>query len=246
MKIVASNYGTLCIADKEVLFKKLLELLRGVCYTTAEHPACIGLSGGSTPKAFYRWCVEGQKLSSALMSKVLWAVSDERCVPLAHSASNFGVADRLLLQPLGVPASAKLPWLVDGLPPSAAAGFNLSWRKRFGPTAGFNLCLLGMGDDGHTASLFPGSPLLSVHLQEGFAAVGVPGKGWRLTVTPAGLSRCSQIVVNVQGGGKATALKEVIQGPFKPVNLPIQVLRECADRVVWLVDTEAAVGLEDV
>ena len=109
--------------------------------------------------------------------------------------------------------------------------------------AGFDLCLLGMGDDGHTASLFPLSPLIESGVEESFASVGVTGKGWRLTITPAGLQRCSQIVVSVQGSGKAAALKKALEGPFEPYKIPIQLLRHAAERVIWLLDEAAAAEL---
>ena len=96
-----------------------------------------------------------------------------------------------------------------------------------------------MGDDGHTASIFPGSPLLKKGEHRLFAAIEVPGKGWRLTITPAGLRGCGLIVVMALGLPKAAMLKRVQAGPYDPAKTPVQILRECRDRVVWLVDSAA-------
>ena len=113
-----------------------------------------------------------------------------------------------MLSPLGVAAENKLPYPVELDPYGAADKYNRLWNERFGEENGFDVCVLGMGDDCHTASLFPGSPLLESAESRNFAAVEVPGKGWRLTITEAGLARSKKIIVNTLGQGKAEALKQ--------------------------------------
>jgi 6-phosphogluconolactonase len=100
-----------------------------------------------------------------------------------------------------------------------------------------------MGDDGHTASIFPGSPLLMEKEERLFAAVEVPGKGWRLTLTPAGLGACGLIVVMTWGASKAAMLKRVFTGAHDPAITPVQMLQRWRDRVVWLADPAAAAGV---
>jgi 6-phosphogluconolactonase len=177
-----------------------------------------------------------------------FTVSDERHVPLDDPQSNFGHAARLLLDPLAVPAAHRHPWPVE-LPPSDAADtYRTTIRaltcpepvERTGPGRAYDLCFLGLGDDAHTASLFPGSPLLRDDDGEIFAAIEVPGNGWRLTITPSGLRACGQIVVMALGAAKAPALARVLRGPDDLPNTPAQVLRACAPRVLWLVDEVAA------
>jgi 6-phosphogluconolactonase len=104
----------------------------------------------------------------------------------------------------------------------------------------FDLCFLGMGADCHTASLFPGSPLLSDSVEESFAAVEPSGKGWRLTITPLGLRRCGRVVVIVTGEGKAAAVREVFHGSENTQVCPIQALKDLPDKVIWLMDPSAA------
>ncbi len=241
MKELSSSYGRVFIGPKEDCFRTagfLAEGLRGK-KTGAKH-FTWALTGGSTPKEWYQWCVAKDALSPPLVAQTDWFTSDERHVPLESGESNFGNADRQLLGPLKVPAERKHPWPVDLPAPQAAEEFERSAAAWFGKGSSFDICFLGMGDDCHTASIFPGSPLL---LEDGgsyFAAVEVPGKGWRLTITPTGLRACSLIVVMALGAGKAEALHRVHAGPLDPSSAPVQVLRTCAPNVVWLVDEPAA------
>ena len=103
---------------------------------------------------------------------------------------------------------------------------------------------MGLGEDCHTASLFPGSPLIGLHEKEFFAAVAPPAKGWRLTITEAGLNRCRNIVVMATGESKANALERVMKGPLDPYEKPAQVLGRVSAPVIWLLDEEAASGLQ--
>lgn len=198
------------------------------------------LSGGSTTASFYRALVEPGCLPSELLERVVWTTSDERCVPLASPESNFGQAARGLLDPLGIPGDRRVPWPVDRAPREAALEFERLWAERMGPGRLFDICFLGMGDDSHTASLFPGSPLLQRPRDRAFAAVDVPGKGWRLTTTAEGILQSGLIVVMAVGPGKAKALRAVLTEAIDWLEHPIQLLAAAADRVHWLVDPAAA------
>jgi 6-phosphogluconolactonase len=242
MRQISSDYGTLRVGSLEDSFQGIVSTL-GQALTARSGPITVGLSGGSTPKAFYQWVTSNGTLLEKTWKNCLWLTSDERCVPLASDDSNFGNADRLLLAPLGVAAEAKIPWPVDLPPAACAAAFNKTWNQRFGPERGFDVCLLGMGDDGHTASLFPGCPLLGAELADNFAAVEWPGRGWRLTITEAGLARCARVLVLANGPGKASVLRQVLRGPYDPKKLPSQIHRAYAGRVTWLIDEAAAAQL---
>lgn len=233
-------YGALSIGSTEAIFERLIDILETTAATCGD-PFTIGLTGGSTPKAFYRWAVENQAISPAVLRQAVWSVSDERLVPLNDPESNFGTADRLLLRPLAVAEERKVPWPVQVDPHSAAPAFELKWRERYHANRAFDLCLLGMGDDGHTASIFPQSPLLAIRSGSFFAPVDVPGKGWRLSITPDGLASCGKIAVLVTGLAKAERLQAVFHG--EPDRFPIQLLRGVAHKVEWLIDEAAAVGL---
>jgi len=232
-----TRYGTVTIGPREVLFAHLVRHLEALA-EESRGSVSVGLTGGSTPKAFYAWALETGAVPETILDKVVWSVSDERVVPLENPESNFGNAQRLLLDPLGVPQDQRFAWPVQFDPHSAAIAYEMKWKERFGAGKAFTLCILGMGDDGHTASLFPESPLLAIDTGSFFAPVEVPEKGWRLTITPLGLDACRKILVMVTGRDKAERLKAVFEEP--PGRFPVQILANMAGKVRWLVDEEAA------
>lgn len=241
MKELSSGYGRVFIGSKEEVFRTSVFLAGG---QRGRNPLAKtftwALTGGSTPKEWYRWCVAQDALTPSLLAATHWFTSDERCVPLTSDDSNFGHAQRGMLDALKVSAEKQHPWPV-GLPPEVAVGdFTDKHAALLGKGRAFDICFLGMGNDSHTASLFPGSPLLTGDDGRFFAALEVPGKGWRLTITPTGLRACGMVVVMVLGQDKAEALHRVLAGPYDPLNVPAQILKSCSQNVVWLVDEPAA------
>lgn len=231
-----TEYGEVRVLSEAEIFAATVERMQAA---VAEGPTrTIALTGGSTPKKFYAWAASEKPFSAGFLSKARWFTSDERMVPATSEESNFGVAERGMLGPLGVADGARFPWATTLDPHSAASAYNMRWTERFGADRCFDLCLLGMGDDGHTASIFPGSPLIGVYFPENFTCVEVPERGWRLTITRAGLERCREIVITVTGANKAKVLREVLTGPADVY--PVQMLRELAAKTIWLVDDAAA------
>ncbi|MBX3735802.1 MAG: 6-phosphogluconolactonase [Candidatus Didemnitutus sp.] len=241
MKELSSSYGRVFIGTKEDCFRTAVFVAEGQRgQTPPKKHFTWALTGGSTPKEWYQWCVAKDALSPTTVATTHWFVSDERYVRPDSFESNFGNADRLLLKPLGIPPDRKHPWST-GVPPAMAAlefgRINAPW---FGRDRTFDVCFAGMGDDGHTLSLFPGSPLLRDDGGAFFAAIDVPGRGWRLTLTPSGLKACGLVVIMVLGAGKADTLHRVLAGEFNPQQMPAQVTKSIRDKVVWLVDEDAA------
>lgn len=232
-------YGRLLVGTKDELFHAAASLAEEQARKVAGRFSWA-LTGGSTPADWYRWAVTSHALGADLLGRAVFTVSDERHVPLASDQSNFGNAERQLLEPLHVGVGQKRPWPTQLPPAEAACVYAEQWAGEFGPTKTYDVCFLGMGDDAHTASLFPGSPLLTTPGQRLFEAVEVPGKGWRLTVSAEGLKACGRVLVMTLGAGKAAALRRVMQDPYNPVQTPSQILKGCAERVVWLVDEVAA------
>lgn len=239
----STPYGRLIVGPKEELFARAVKIAADQGSRVPAAPFSWAFTGGSTPAEWYRWCVATRTIPEDLVARTTFTVSDERHVPLVSDQSNFGNADRELLSPLEVGAEQKAPWSTQLSPLEAAQSYAKTWAARFGAGLAYDVCFLGMGDDAHTASWFPGSPLLKTEIAELFTAIEVPGKGWRLTITPAGLRTCGAVVVMTLGSGKAAALSRVMSGAFDPISAPSQILKTCADRVTWLVDPAAAGGL---
>lgn len=230
--------GRLLIDKKESLFEWFAQAIE---QTAGENEASapVALSGGSTPKAWFQWAAQQRRLSPKGLRNVMWTTSDERYVSLNDEDSNFGNAARQLLQPLGFSEDKCLPWPVEFEPEPGALTFQSQWANRFGENRAFDLCMLGMGDDCHTASLFPGSPLLDSDGGNLFSSVQVPEKGWRYTITPTGLKACKRVVVLLIGSGKKEALESALEEPLDPSVRPIQILSELKERVTFLCDSGA-------
>src|SRR5690606_35972218 len=202
-----SDYGRIFVGAREELFAQAVALAVAAAEASTARNFIWALTGGSTPAAWYRWCVDTGAIRERLRSSVHFTVSDERHVLLTSEESNFGNAERLLLAPLGVPVGHRHPWVVAWPAAEAAEAYRKTLLLLAGPGRAYDVCFLGLGDDCHTASLFPGTPLLRDDGGLLFGAQEVPGKGWRLTVTPAGLRACGLIVVMALGAGKAAALR---------------------------------------
>ena len=144
MRDILTPAGTVRILSREEAFAELVRRLEA---RAAHGRFTVGLSGGSTPKAFYAWAAAGRRLSDAVLTLADWHVSDERCVPLTSDDSNFGHAVRGLLDPLGVPSARRFPWPVELAPEEAAVRY-VAARA---PGEAFDLCVLGLGDDAHIA-----------------------------------------------------------------------------------------------
>ena len=240
MREITSEFGRVIVGTQYELFAEALALTLARQKAARVGRFIWALTGGSTPAAFYKWCIDTRALPADLAAGTHFTVSDERHVLLSSADSNFGNAERLLLQPLDVPTDRLHPWMVAWPVAEAAEAYRRTMLILAGPGRAYDLCFLGMGDDCHTASLFPQTPLLKDDGGLLFGGQEVPGKGWRLTITPSGLRACGQIVVMALGAGKADALHRVHRGPADLQNVPSQLLKTCADRVVWMVDEAAA------
>ncbi len=245
---IKTTYGTVHILDAEATYTALTQAVHRVAAERAN--PTLGLTGGSTPKAWYAQAADTEggstcAIDTSLLGRLVWSCSDERQVPLADGESNFGNASRMLLDKIGVPAERRMPWPVEAEPVAGAQAFAEAWEARFGSGAAFDLCFLGMGDDCHTASLFPGSPLIEDRSGALMAAVEVPGKGWRYTLTPEGIAASGEIIICVTGAGKQAALEAVFKGDFDPRAKPVQLLKHSAEKVTWLIDSSAAGSLFD-
>jgi len=201
------------------------------------------LAGGSTPAAAYSLIAVRFHLSVD-WKEVHFFWGDERCVPLDHEASNFGLANRTLLSKLPL-SPTQIHRMRGEEPPAAAAAAYEEDLKGFfslddGELPRFDLVLLGLGENAHIASVFPGSPLiLEQHRMVADAEVNAPHPR-RITLTPPVFNNAARVMFIVAGERKAQAVKNVLQGPQDPSRFPAQLIDPKEGAVIWLLDKAAA------
>ena len=214
---------------------------------TAHRRFTIALSGGSTPKKLY-----GLLAQEPYRSQIDWNLveifwSDERCVPPDDAESNYLMARQVLLSKIPIPANQ-----IHGMPANladrdaASYAYTLEMQQTMGSDGvpNFDLIQLGMGPEGHTASLFPHQP--SLHEQQRLVMpVTVPKPPPpRLTFTPRLLNAASHILFLVTGAEKQDAVKAVLEGEYQPDEYPAQIVQPTKGEVTWMLDTSAAEKLQ--
>jgi 6-phosphogluconolactonase len=216
----------------------------------ARGKARIAISGGNTPKesfallgdssAPYREQVPWDKL------ELYWV--DERCVPPDHPDSNYRMTREALLDK--VPLSKAQIFRIQGEldPEEAAARYEFDIRQSFRLEGAelpcFDLVALGMGPDGHTASLFPHTEGLHEMMRIAIANHVVQQKeAWRVTLTRPVINRARDVFFLIEGEDKVAALKQVFLGPYNPETYPSQLIQPASRRITLLLDSAAAAAL---
>jgi 6-phosphogluconolactonase len=210
----------------------------------------VALSGGSTPKAMFALLASPPYDRQVDWASVHLFWGDERCVPPDHPESNYGVARAILLDKVGVPAANVHRFITErGEAQQIAAAYAADIAQHFGLSGGqlprFDLIYLGMGPDGHTASLFPHTAAL--HITDRLTAANYVEKlnAERLTLTAPVLNNAALVAFLVAGADKASALYEVLEGALNPDTYPAQLIQPAQGRLYWLVDKAAAAKLND-
>lgn len=210
------------------------ELLRRIENDSAR---VIGLSGGSTPKSLYQMLASAEFRSRLEAHRLIWVLEDERYVPPYHQDSNSRMIEQALFAG-GVPAGHALLRFRTELndPPRTAQRFEQEWREL--DLQGLDLAILGMGEDGHTASLFPGTEVLEV-TDRIASELWVPRlNSWRVTMTVPYLRGSRLQYVLVSGASKRDALERARRGEDLPINRVARGDAGCW----WLVDRDAYGG----
>jgi 6-phosphogluconolactonase len=185
--------------------------------------------------------------TDAYAARVSWARvhvfwSDERCVPPADPSSNYRMAREALLDRVAIPAANVHRIAGEAEPDRAAAAYEDELKQCLGDGR-FDLVLLGMGKDGHTASLFPGTAAIG-ETRKWVVAVEVTAvPPWRITLTPPPINAAAAVMFLVQGADKAATLHRVLEGPHDTRTAPAQVVAPHDGEVEWLVDAPAAADL---
>lgn len=201
----------------------------------------VVLTGGSSPAGIYKLLASDAYKTKIDWSKVFVFWGDERWVPLNDDLSNAKMSYASLLSHVPVPAENIFEMYAAGVTPEDyAVTYEQSIRKVLGDEGKFDLILLGMGDDGHTASLFPGQAVLEEQTKWVDAYYLEPQKMHRITLTAPLINKAEKIVVVAFGEKKAHALKEVTTGNYNPETYPMQLIKPVSGELLFLVDKSAA------
>jgi len=199
------------------------------------------LTGGSSPAGIYKLLASDAYKTKIDWSKVFIFWGDERWVPLNDDLSNAKMSYATLLSHVPIPAENIFEMYKDGVTPEEyAVTYEQAIRNILGDEGKFDLILLGMGDDGHTASLFPGQAVLEEQNKWVEAYYLEPQKMHRITLTAPLINKAEKIVVIAFGEKKAHALKEVTRGEYNPTTYPMQLIKPVSGELLFLVDKAAA------
>lgn len=207
----------------------------------------VALAGGGTPKPLYELLATAPLRDALDWSCVEVFFGDERCVPPDASRSNYRMAQETLLSKLPLPASNVHRLRGEDVPALAAlayehelrGAFRLQWPR-------LDLVLLGIGDNGHTASLFPGCACLRERERAVCAQYVESQHEWRLTFTLPLINAAAAVWLLADGAGKAEVLSQVRDGPWQPDVLPMQYVAPTQGDYLWWLDQAAAAKLADV
>jgi 6-phosphogluconolactonase len=243
------------VADKTAMSEAAAERVTRLVETaiSARGVAAVSLTGGTTPDLLYQFLADRGR---PWRDRIDWARvhlfwSDERDVPPDHPQSNFGLANRLLLQHVPVPAT-QIHRMRGELPASdAGALYDALLHARRAQVAGplCDVVLLGIGANAHIASIFPNSPLLerSERPERLAAGLHVPELSqWRITMTPPALVDSGAIIVIASGSSKADAIAATLEGSLDVERYPAQLLRAAGHHVEWIIDSAASARLRAV
>jgi 6-phosphogluconolactonase len=238
------------LADPSAVAHEAADRIVGLAHESisTEGRFTIALSGGSTPRALYTLLASEEYRDWIEWDRTLIFWSDERCVPPDDADSNYRLAHETLLSEVPIPSGRVHRVMGEADPEHAAMLYEQIIRREVpvrdsGPA--FDLILLGMGPDGHTASLFPGTA--SLHEKHRLVVANFVPKlnAHRITFTAPLVNAAANVMFLVADGDKADALRAVLEGEFKPEVFPAQIVKPERGRLTWLVDRAAAMHLRN-
>ncbi len=242
------KYEKRVFEDASVLYEVVAEQILTLANKSidAEGRFSIALSGGQTPEELY-------KILSIppFVDKMPWKNThifwgDERCVPLTDNRNNAYMAEVILLNNVPVPQENIHRIPVDMSPVKAARTYKKTLNEFFkGDRMSFDLILLGLGENGHTASLFPRTSVIYVLEKDVREIYLEDEKMFRITMTVPLINQAKNVLFMVTGANKADILKLVLNGEYQPSQYPAQLICPENGHLVWYVDQDAAEKLSD-
>jgi 6-phosphogluconolactonase len=202
----------------------------------------VALTGGSSPKQLYTLLANQPYLEKLPWKDTYFFWGDERCVPFTDSRNNAKMTFDNLLNYVPVPRNQIYPMSGEIAPNESAAQYEQLLHEHFGTQAPeFDLILLGMGNDGHTASLFPHTSVLTEKTRWVKEVYLEDQQMFRVTLTAPLINQAKAIAFLLFGSSKAQILHDVMHGPYQPEHLPTQLIQPTKGEVHWFLD-EAAAG----
>jgi 6-phosphogluconolactonase len=234
------------LSDPAAVAHRSAELFAARVAASRQDPVTIALAGGTTPAAAYKLLSSDSYRHRVDWHRIQFYFGDERAVPPDHPDSNYRLANESLFAPLAIPSAqvhrmkAEMEELDD-----AAQEYTEELKPLVTDGAPqLDLILLGVGADGHTASLFPGSPILQEHMRWVMPVLNAPKPPpRRLTLTLPVLNAGRQVIFLVTGREKAAAVREALEGVGPPEQCPAKLVRPGPDRLWWVIDKAAAAQL---
>jgi 6-phosphogluconolactonase len=244
-----SQSGVICVyQDLESLSRGAADLFveRSTSAARLQGRFSVALSGGHTPFGAYQLLAKGPRRDQVPWSQVHVFWGDERCVPPDDPRSNARMAHETLLDHVPIPSDQIHPILCAGAPENGAQEYESLLRHFFkGRQPRFDLVLLGLGENGHTASLFPGTAALDESTRWAAEVYVREQDLYRVTLTAPIINQGEMVVFLVAGANKANVLREVLEGPRDPHRLPAQLIQPESSDLRWLIDRQAASALRD-
>lgn len=201
----------------------------------------VALSGGMTPELLFNLLAAEPFVNTIQWRRIHFFWGDERCVPPNHPDSNYNLAFRTLISKLDIPSENVHRMAGEDEPQAAAEAYEKGLRGYYAASGkfGLDLVFLGLGGDGHTLSLFPGSSLLAHDNRLVKAGYVQSINAWRLSLTLSAVNNATDCVFLVTGHSKAGILKEVLEGGERRLKYPAGLIRP-KSRLIWFVDKASA------
>ncbi len=232
--------------DKELFQGVAAAFAKSVKSTLARRERfSVALSGGSTPRAFYETLLSSKFVDSIEWDRIDFFFGDERDVSPMSERNNYRMANELLFKPLSLPQSQVYRWHTEIIEVSEVAlHYEKAIRKYFGIKPGefpeFDLVILGLGDDGHTASLFPFTEALETKDRIAVSNRVEKFDSFRLTLTIPAINKASNVFFMVTGESKAAAVREVLEGAKNGLKFPAQLINPKNGNLYWFIGESAA------
>lgn len=204
----------------------------------------VALSGGSSPKAIFKLLATRDYAEKIDWKNIYFFWVDERWVPLDDDKSNAKMTFETLLNEVPVNKNQIFPMFKEGISPEDyAVEYENDVRNILGEEGRFDFILLGMGDDGHTASLFPGEQVLNENKKWVDAYYLAPQEMYRITLTAPIINKAEHVLVITFGASKKHALNEVLNGEYNPKLYPLQLIKPEKRELQFLTDSETVTSI---